>query len=595
MIKKCLNILVLTFCINFLFAQTKNEGISKDYDVVICGATPAGIAAAINAAEENMKVALIEDHARIGGMLASGMGNLDVWSKESLGGTFMEFLTEVGKQYGVDTAVYTFGSEVALKAFERMLRSHSIDIFTEFRLQSSAVEKVNDELSRIKSVEVLDLNNGHQYIFQGKVFIDATYEGDLFAMAGADYRIGSEGKKKFNEPSAPEESNGHVMGYNFRVIVTRDPENKIPFDKPLYYNPDESFPKLIEAAKKNEITKLQNQLIQILPAGPEKFNLNDYKSSKYEGFNVYNESDDWPEATSEKRQEIYDLAKFKAKSFFYFLANDSRLPQHVRDEMAEYGYPKDEFIENDHFPPWLYVREGRRLKGVMTVTEFDFLEQEGSARSKSFKDAVATGHFPMNSHGTYIDKNGNELGNFLVRIPPFEVPYGVMIPERINGLLVPVAISSSQLAFGAIRMEPTWTALGQAAGLAAVQAIKNGQYLRNLNIEQLQKRLHDKNALTFYTKDIPPSSPYFLAVQYFGNRGLFHNLKNNRPELSRERLPHHFILPEEPLKDSLKNEWIDYLKNNLKVKLSKKSIKILMKANTRGEFILRAYEIVSNQ
>ena len=587
---------------------------NEKYDVIIYGATPSGIAAAVNAAGEGVTVALIEETEHIGGLTSSGLLHTDFLTYESLGGTWREFMRRVEKHY-IDTyglisqqvrdcweGAY-YEPKVAKKIFLEMLREHeNLEIILEHRLVSAKTLILNGTKTKVQSIRVKDLNNNRLEEYYGNVFIDATYEGDLIAAAGAEYTVGSEGPEKYGEPSATPKD-WHVQCYNFRVTLTKNPENSLPIPKPDNYNPD-NYQILIEGMKNGEIIELDDIIRGPIRQVPnEKADFNDKKGSKM-SFKICNETDVWPEGSPEVRQQVWEKAKQHTLGLFYFLKNDERVLSKIQEEIRPWNLPKDEYEEYGHWPPLIYVREGRRLVGEYVYTEKDGKVEKGSVRAPAFEKAVAIGDYSFNSHGAYYTCGCNDrelLGNTSSATRPWQVPYPVLLPKDVDGLLAPVPVSASRVGYGAIRMEPTWTALGQAAGLAAAQSVKNKVEPRNININQLQDRLHDLGALTFYTSDVPPGSPYFKAVQYFGNLGLFQDLYDpdkvkdlyKRPEkLSdsnenqwTEAFPYHDIQPEKRIETALAEKWITRLDI-----MDEKLIKQARRMN-RGEFLNRLYQI----
>jgi len=579
-----------------------------DYDVIIYGATPAGIAGAINAADEGMTVALIEETDHIGGLTSSGLSNTDFQSFEALGGTWRDFMNRVKAHY-IDTygpnsqqvkdcwqgAFYE--PRVAKKVFINMLEEHkNIDVFIKHRLRQAYTEITNSTgQTRLHTIRVMDLNNEHLKEFTAKAFIDATYEGDLMAAAGVKYTIGSEGPEKYGE-SAASPRDWHVQCYNFRVILTSDPHNSIPISKPEHYNP-EDYHILIEGMEDGSIKKLDDIIRGTVRQIPNrKADFNDSKGSKM-SIKLCNETDVWPEGSPEVRQQVWEKAKNHTLSVLYFLQNDPDVLPAIRKEMNAWNLPKDEFEAYDHFPPVIYVREGRRMVGEYVYTQKDAQQAAHSVRAPAFDDAVAIGDYSLNSHGTYYTCDRQLLGNLSASTVPYQIPYQVMLPVKVDGLLVPVAVSSSRVGFGGIRMEPIWTALGQAAGLAAAEAVNSDMHLRDIDIAELQHNLHRRDAITFYTSDVAPGSTYFRAVQYFGNKGLFQDLidPSTATNWKREKLdpvmvqwteayPYHNINPEVKMSKALAKKWVKHLG------ISDEKILNGVAKLTRGEFLNKLYE-----
>ena len=602
---------IIPFILLLVFSQVNAKLQSPRYDVIVYGATPAGIAAAVNAAREGVDVALIEETDYVGGLTASGLSNTDFHSFESLGGTWLEFMNRVEKHY-----IETYGPnsqqvkdcwrgafyepKVANQVFMDMINEqNNLELLIKLRLVSASTEILDGKKIRLTSVRVKDLDSDQLEDFNAKVFIDATYEGDLMAAAGCEYAIGSEGPEKYNEPAASPKD-WHVQCYNFRVTLSKDPDNSIPIPKPANYHA-EDYQLLLAGMQDGSIDELEDII-----KGPsrqipnQKADFNDRKGSAM-SIKICNETDVWPEGSPEVRQQIWEEAKQHTLGVLYFLQNDERVLPSIQQEMKRWNLPKDEFEAYHNFPPLIYVREGRRLIGEYIYTQKDGTREEGSTRAPAFENAVAIGDYSFNSHGTYYTCDRNLLGNLSAPTRPFQVPYPVMLPKKVDGLLVPVAVSSSRVGFGAIRMEPTWTALGQAAGLAAAHAVTNGVEPREIKVEKLQERIHALGGLTFYTSDIPPGSEYFRVVQYFGNLGLFQglydpaNVQNKRikklgPGVQwTTAYPYHDIQPEKKMEPALAENWMQQL-GIANQKLLKKAGKM-----TRGEFLNQLYQLYQSR
>ena len=605
MISKLTQYLLFVF---FILSNANAHAQTTRFDVIVYGSTPAGVAAAVNAAREGVAVALVEETDHVGGLTSSGLSNTDFHSFESLGGTWREFMNRVESHY---TQSYGPNSQqvkdcwqgafyepkVAKKVFMEMLDEHdNLQLLLQHRLVSAKTQMLNGDTTKLIGIRLNDLQQEKLKYLEAKIFIDATYEGDLLGAAGCKYTIGSEGPDKYHEPAASPKD-WHVQCYNFRVTLSNDPENSIPIPKPKNYNSD-TYQLLVDGMKDGSISDLEDII-----KGPSrqipnnKADFNDRKGSKM-SIKICNETDVWPEGSNEVRQQIWEEAKQHTLGVLYFLQNDERVLSSIQQEMKRWNLPKDEFEEYNHFPPLIYVREGRRLVGVYIYTQKDGAREEGSTRAPAFENAIAIGDYSFNSHGTYYTCDQQLIGNLSAASRPFQVPYPVMLPLKVEGLLVPVAVSSSRVGFGAIRMEPTWTALGQAAGLAAAQAVIKDVEPRQVNVEKLQERLHESGAITFYTSDVSPGSSYFRAVQFFGNQGLFQNLyvPGDVPNKRIKKLgpgvqwttayPYHNIQPEKKMDAALAENWLQQLS------ITDKNLLEKTKQMTRGEFLDNLYNLV---
>lgn len=594
----------------------RSQNTPAHYDVVVVGATPAGISAAINAAKEGVKVVIIESTHHIGGLATGGLSDTDFQTYESLGGTWRDFMDRVVQHYknayGPDSDQFKasmdgakFEPKVASLVFKKMLDefSNRIDMVLSHELQYADTHLKSNGRVQLTGVRFEDLKSGQPRVFTGKVFIDATYEGDLMAKAGCEYRVGSEAQSEYGEPLAAEEANWHVQCYNFRPILTTNPDNRLSIPQPEGYNQYlkplyDPLVDVIIADKDQDVSNyIQND--RLLPN--QKADFNDRKGSII-SLHVCNATDVWPEGNSQTRKLVFEDIKRYNQGFLFFLQNDPQLPDRIKESMRQWGLPQDEFVETGHWPPVVYVREGRRMLGEYVFTQHDAQPAKGSVRAPAHTDAIAIGDARLNSHGTYEPHQGTLKGVLSGLIRPWQVPYSVMLPKRVDGLLVPVAVSASHVGFGAIRMEPTWTALGQAAGLAAGQAIKKEVELREISVPELQIRLYELKGKTFYVSDIPPSSPYFVAAQYLGNRGYFQDLyqPEEATDWSQERIPdptsfdrwktaypYHDVKPQKTMTKKLAESWLK------KTGMTAEDLSRPYQEYSRGEFLNMMYTRLS--
>jgi hypothetical protein len=548
------------------------------YDVVVVGATPAGVAAAVNAAREGVTVALVEETGHIGGLASGGLSNTDFKTFASLGGTFLEFTHRVEqyyiRTYGPDSQQVIdcvrgayYEPKVARKVFEEMLAEQNrITVMLHRRIAGAEV-KPSGGIRRLRSIEVLDVRGGTRTTLQAKVFIDATYEGDLVGAAGVPYRLGCESRHEYNEDAAEfEESNRYVQSYNFRVCLSRDPANRLEIPRPASYNEAEYLPILGHIRSgiiKSFSNPGSNPILKVRPIPNLKADFNDIGAAPI-SLSLKNVNHEWPEGGPEVRRRIFQRYKDHSLGLFWFLANHPEVPEEFRNQMREWGLSKDEYTDTENWTPALYVREGRRIVGEYVFTQHDTQPAAGGGRARLHRDSVAIGDYGLNCHGVFTPAPGRpapkitpsassislpwNIGRIGRSVRPFQMPYRIMVPVEMDALLVPVAVSASHVGYSAIRMEPAWTALGQAAGLAAAMSVKEGVEARALDVARLQRRLHELGAMTIYVPDLDPErrvpkpawdppghfsaripswterSRYFQAVQYFGTRGFFHDL-----------------------------------------------------------------------
>ncbi len=522
-------LVLASFCLLSAFRLAAQE-------VVIYGGTPGGIAAAIAAARLGSQVTLIEYHDHIGGMTASGLGKSDIENRAMIGGVFKEFVSKVRDYY-----VITYGADhentelchdgyytepkVAEMVFESMLATlPKVTVLKGWRLTSAKVES-----GAVTAIDIVNRKSGESRQIEAKVFIDATYEGDLFAAAGAKFRLGRESRDEFGEPHAgviyfdyqaheflpgtTGAADDRLPAYTYRLCLTKDPTNakRITEEPPDYdrknyvgYFDDLkagrlAAPKVAKPGRgynqKHFDTLVRALSVTDLPNGKTDVNIN----PRPLGFPFGEENRGYIEGDDATRQRINARHRNLALGLLWFLQNDSEVPDAHRALANELHLPKDEFTDNSNFPWQLYVREGRRLVGEYTLTEHDITGK--GQEPKHHPDTIAAGEFPIDSFPTRKRQPGDTivlegyLGMLDYITRPYEIPYRIMIPEKIDGLIVPVAASTTHVAFSSIRMEPTWMCLGQAAGVAAHLAITQGVTPRKVPTAELQAILLSQNAV----------------------------------------------------------------------------------------------------
>ena len=520
-------------------------------DVVVYGATPGGIAAAIAAAKGGHTVLLAEPTIRIGGMTTNGLSHPDFRTFESLNGTYWELtqrtLAYYEKTYGRDSPQVRDSfrgthaePKVNLLLFQQMLAEHpKISVQTQWTLVDAYTR--GPAGNRVVRAARFRDAAGREHDYAAKIFIDGTYEGDLIAAAQVPYRLGVESRDEYGESTAPEESSGDLQGYNFRFVMTTDPANRVPVSAPAGYR-REDFRPLLELIREGKIKRafggyadtdnIVKAQIPILPNN--KRDINDV-SRGHVRLSLPGDQLLWPEGNAAVRRAIYDEHVRWNVGLIYFAQNDPELPAAFRDEARAWGWCKDEFVETNHIPPQLYVREARRMVGLRIFTQNDTRHAEGDARAILHRDAIAIGDYGHSSHGVRHEGSrfgGKRFGEGLgVVYAPYQIPYGTIVARDVRNLLAPVPVSASHVGFCALRLEPTWASLGQAAGHAAHLALAAGAEpdLRTLDVAALQRRLHADKGATLYVNDVPPAHPDFAAVQWWGTVGGLHGLAP-RPE-----------------------------------------------------------------
>ena len=589
-----------------LFAAATLSAAEPQPAVCVYGATPGGIAAALAAAKSGASVLLIEPTPHLGGLLTSGLSHTDYHTVESLTGCFLDFSRRVKAHY-----VATYGADS-----EQVKASHD-GVFAEPKvnrviLEAMLAEQPGITLRRNLPLESVTVDGGRiaevrfgagegKLKVAARIFVDGSYEGDLMAAAGVKYHVGREGRDEYGESLAPEQGDRELQAYNFRFCATDDPANRVPIQAPKGYRREDFLAVLpfLESGRIRSVYGYPSGCIvkAHLPALPNrKYDINDVSRGlvrlSMPGANL-----GWPEGDAATRQAIFDEHLRYNVGLLYFLANDPAVPAAFREPAAEWGWCRDEFTDTGHLPPQLYVREARRMIGRHVYIQQDSEHAPGDARAKLFKDAIAMGDYGNNCHGTHHEGpliGGKHGGEFYNPVPPYQVPYGVLVPNEIDNLLVPVAASSSHVGFCALRLEPIWMSLGQAAGHAAALAVEQGLAVTGVPVAELQRRLHADGSASIYTSDVRPGDPQFAAVQWWGTAGGLHGLEpmpakpgqrgRNLHGQYFEANPGHEVGLDKVLDSALRTRWLE-LARELGV-----SVDALSTVATRGEFIAAAYK-----
>jgi hypothetical protein len=407
------------------------------------------------------------------------------------------------------------------------------------------------------------------------VFIDTSYEGDLMAMAGENYHVGRESRSQYGEPLAGDERGGadaQVQGYNFRFVMTTVAENRRMPAAPEGYRRDD-FAGVLAHFSSGKLTKvfasghdgIYRAHLPRLPNGKADVNDTPHAPARLSMPDI---NDGYPEGDAATRAEIVQAHRYYNVGLLYFLQNDDAVPTAIREEARQWGWCRDEFTETGGIPPQLYIREARRLVGQHVFTASDTQTAANDARAVLRADSIAIGDYVHNCHGTGrvgTRFDGRHTGEFYHPVPPYQIPYGAIVPAKTENLLVPVACSASHFGFSALRLEPIWCSLGQAAGWAAHLAVEHRTAVQSIGIAELQTRLHGDGLATIYLADVPPGSPAFAAAQWLGTAGGFHGLvdPSSRPLPRPEFLggqynaafPGHSAELDKPLDPALEKRW----------------------------------------
>lgn len=519
---------------------------SEQFDIVIYGGTSGGVAAGVQAARMGKHVVLIEPGLHLGGLTSGGLGATDIGNKAAIGGISREFYQRVAKHFANDAAwkfqkreeynnsrnrtdddsMWTFEPHVAEQIMDDFVKEHGVTVIRGERLDlANGVVKEDGYIREIK------MESGKT--FRGFMFIDATYEGDLMAKAGVSYHVGREANSVYNEtmngvqtiiardwedglrarnmanhnfkrpvdpfiipgvpssgllpgvqPGPPGEygsSDHRVQAYNFRICMTDADENKLPFPKPEGYDPLR-----YELLLRYLHTGIFDVINLSTPMPNRKTDTNNHGafSSDNIGMNY-----DYPNGDYATRERIFQDHVTYQQGMMWFLSNDPRVPDNVREKVSRWGLSKDEFTDHGNWPHQLYVREARRMIADVVMTEHHCRGAQVAV------DAVGLAAYGMDSHnvqryeiGGIVMNEGNVEAHPL---SPYPISYRSIRPkqEECKNLLVPVCVSSSHIAFGSIRMEPVFMVLGQSAATAACIAIDDGISVQDVSDEKLRKNL----------------------------------------------------------------------------------------------------------
>ena len=558
-----------TLCLGFVLGISCVTAASKDVDVVIYGDTSAAIASAVQVKRMGKTVVVVAPHVHLGGLSSSGLGWTDSGKKEAIGGIAREFYHRVWRHYqgpeawswqkkddygnrgqgspaidGDRRTMWIFEPKVAEMIFESWVKENEIEVIRDEWLDRE--NGVKTENGKIISITTLSGNT-----YTGKMFLDCTYEGDLLASAGVSYFIGREANSVYGEtlsgvqtknakkhqfsgmvdpfvkegvpssgllarisdsgPGQEGSGDSKMQAYNFRVCLTQVEDNRLPFPKPDGYDASqyELLLRTLHMGSRHVFGKFD-------PIPNSKTDTNNHGpfSTDNIGMNY-----DYPDGSYEQRKAIVAEHEQYQKGYFYFLSNDPRVPEDVRERMSRWGLAKDEFKDNGNWPHQIYVREARRMVGSFVMTELHLRDLKETPRS------VGMGSYNMDSHNVqrYVAKDEQGRAYVLnegdIQVNPggpYEISYDSLIPKHgeCPNLLVPVCISSSHIAFGSIRMEPVFMILGQSAATAAVLSIESGLDVQSLPYEVLKEKLLmdgqvlelERKNIVSYGEGIDPSS-----------------------------------------------------------------------------------------
>ncbi|WP_229374953.1 FAD-dependent oxidoreductase [Fibrella rubiginis] len=505
------------------------------FDVCVYGGTSAGVMAAVAAKRAGKSVVLIEPGKHLGGLSAGGLGATDIGNKFAVTGLARDFYRRIGTHYG-HLEQWIFEPHVAENLFVTYLKEASLTPLMGLRLRS--VQKTGNRITAIVLEPATTLpraqGRGNVQTISAKQFIDCSYEGDLMAQAGVQYTVGREANSQYGEtwngvqlldkhqfpdgvdpyrvPGKPEsgllygvstaklQPNGSgdqtIQAYNYRMCLTDDPANRLPITRPVGYD-STKYELLLRQIQKKVPKELTWNLMHFVMMPNHKTDINNCGGLSTD---MIGANHDYPNASYARRAEIIRDHELYTKGFFYFIGHDPRMPKHLRDEMLQWGYPKDEYRDNSHFSHQLYIREARRMVGDYVMTQANC---EGKA---TVTDGIGMAAYTMDSHNcqrlVVTDKNGvamvrNEGDVQVGGFGPYPISYRALVPKAAEcaNLLVPVCLSASHIAYGSIRMEPVFMVLGQTAGVAAAQAIDENKAVQGIDVARLQHTLRDNPLL----------------------------------------------------------------------------------------------------
>ncbi|SHN15878.1 FAD dependent oxidoreductase [Cyclobacterium lianum] len=535
--------LLLMLCFMTCSPAEEQEEIT---DVVVYGGTSGAVTAAIQAKKMGKTVIMVSPDKHLGGLTSGGLGWTDTGKKEVIGGLSREFYQRVYNKYQEEDAwkwedradfgnqgqgtpaidgefrtMWIFEPHVAEEVYDEWVEEMEIEVLRDEWLDRENGVTVED--GKITAIRTL---SGKE--FKGKMFIDATYEGDLMAAAGVSYHVGREANSVYGEewngvqtgvyhhkhhfkvldqpidpywvkgdpssgllprisaedPGVKGEGDNKVQAYCFRTCMSNHPDNQVPFPRPENYDSTqyELLVRIFDAGWREWFGKFD-----MIPNRKTDTNNHGPFSSDNIGMNY-----DYPEASYERRREIIKEHEDYQKGLLYFVANDPRVPKETQEEFQKWGLAKDEFTDNGNWPHQIYVREARRMIGKYVMTENELLQK------KPTPESVGMGSYTIDSHNIqrYVDENGHvhNEGDIGVPLPqPYEIAFGSLVPkkEEIQNLVVPVAVSASHIAFGSIRMEPVFMILGQSAATAAVMSMEQGIPVQDLSYDDLKVKLRE--------------------------------------------------------------------------------------------------------
>lgn len=537
-----------------LAAGTAHAERLIEADVCIYGGTSGGVVAAVQVARMGKRAVIAEPGKHLGGMTTGGLSAVDIGDPRTVGGIAREYFTRLVASYGKalvwDKAFESKGGGPATGGAYSIEPHVAEQVFTEMAREAKVSVHFNARLASAKKdgARLVEFTTEDGTVFRAKMFIDASYEGDLMAKAGVGYTLMREGNAKYGEtyngiyydpkylpranhrkpgangrvpggqgvwdrdlpldpyvipgdpksgllslvqagePGIPGEPAPGVQAYCFRLCLTTAPD-RLPIVPPTDYDPKryELVARFIEGCVKNGDDMDLRWFSKHDPLPNDKW---DFNTATFGG-NLPGASWEWPEATYARRVEIAKEHEDYHRGLLHFLATDPRVPEKVRADVKRFGLPRDEFTETGGWPHQLYIREARRMVSDLIINEQHTFGKETAP------DPVSLGSYGTDTHeirrivkdGVVIreGKTAGGRGGF----GPYQIGYGAIVPRQneCENLFVTFALSASHTAFSSIRMEPVFMVTSQSAATAACVAIDNNVPVQRVNYGQVRTRL----------------------------------------------------------------------------------------------------------
>ena len=548
--RRSIFLILIILLFQVISCKSDRVGTTFKADIIIYGGTSAAVAAAVQVAEMGQSVIVVSPDKHLGGMSSSGLGFTDTGNKEVIGGLARQFYQLIYDHYdkpdawnwqkrseygnrgqgnpaidGEKRTQWIFEPHVAEEAFEKMISGAHVNV-----LRDEWLDRENGVLKKDGKIVSITTLSGKR--FKGKVFIDASYEGDLMASAGIHYMVGREANSVYNEkwngvqkgvhhhghyfkdnidpykipgdsasgllpriysgdPGENGSGDTKIQAYCYRLCLTQLPENRVSFTKPEGYDSSQ-----YELLVRLSDTRWNEFFGKYDPIPNSKTDVNNHGPFSFDNIGM---NWDYPDATYERRREIIADHILYQKGLLYFMATDKRLPADVRNKMNTWGFAKDEFADNNNWPYNIYVREARRMIGEYVMTENDIMG------NRDIPQPIGMGSYTMDSHNVqrYVTPDGfvqNEGDIGVSPGKPYQIDLDAILPlkEDCQNLIVPVCVSASHIAFGSIRMEPVFMILGQSAATLASLAVKNGVSIYDIQYGDLKEKLvEDGQVLEF--------------------------------------------------------------------------------------------------